>query len=196
MKKIKLKELLNEISQDKNKFAIVVFAVVIFLSLDLFFVLKSQMRMLTTISPKIVGLKNNLKEFNSDLARMQGKKQGVQEIQERSIVSAGQMPWVIEEISRLANQKQIKIFQIKPIRELPPAKTKTRKQPVVDTGQYSSTLISLDISAGYHQLAGFLAELENHHILFEVQELQMQPSDENVFEHAIELKLKTYVSNQ
>ena len=144
------------------------------------------MRGVAAINPKIVKLRNDMKELNLSLSRMQSKDTIVADTQVRRIATPDQMSWIIEEISRLANQQGVRIFQVKPLRV---------RSPAADSQvTYLSNLIGLEISAGYHQLGRFLAELENHSILLEIAELEIKRGDKDSFEHKISLKLKTYVS--
>ncbi len=189
------KEILSKILEDKNKLILVSIVILIILYVDFSFGLKSQMRALGMLNPKIVRLRRDLKNLNADLNRMmraQGKGEGGGS-QIRKLVSAGEIPWVIEEISRLANQQDVKLFQIKPSRSLAKAKSIPRFIPA---DRYSPVQIDLEISAGYHQLGRFLSELENHAVFLEIQELDIKQSQRCPFEHKIKLKLKTLVANE
>ena len=203
MNKINIQELLEKISKNvklrellfRKKHYIsgpipIIIVVLIILWLDFSFVLRLQMRALAAINPKIVKLRNDLEEVNSSLIRMQRQETSIADAQVKRMATPGQMSWIIEEISRLSHQQGVRIFQIKPL----------RARSVVETSQslpgatYLSNLIGLELSAGYHQLGRFLAELENHPILLEIVELDIKRSDKGPFEHEISLKLKTYVN--
>ena len=203
MNKINTRELLDKISKNVNLRELlfrkkhyisgpipIIIAILIISWLDFSFVLRLQMRALAAINPKIVKLRNDLQEVNSSLIRMQRQETSIADAQVKRMATPGQMSWIIEEISRLSHQQGVRIFQIKPL----------RARSVVETSQsfpgaaYLSNLIGLELSAGYHQLGRFLAELENHPILLEIVELDIKRSDKGPFEHEVSLKLKTYVS--
>lgn len=201
MKKLNLKELLNKIkphiaeninkiTQDRNKLILAVLAVVIILYLDFSFVLMSQIRALKAISPNIARLSSGLKNLNADLEIMQ-KQTGSVVSQIKKIASSDQISWVIEEISRLANQEEVEIYQVRPVRQgvnkRAPGKSVAK--------EYDFVMIDLELSAGYHQLGKFLAELENHSLLLGVEELDIEYSEEGPFEHKIKLRLKAYVDD-
>jgi Tfp pilus assembly protein PilO len=189
----KITQHLTKITQDRNKLVIAISVIALVLLLDFSLVLRAQTRALRTIKPKIAKLRTDLKNLNIDSVRMQRQEEGLSAEQAKNIVLPGQIPWVIEEISRLANQQKVKIFQIKPAREMPSAKA-PRQARGPEAENYSSILIDLDMSSGYHQLGRFLAELENHPVFLQVEDLDISQDNEAVFEHKIKLRLKTYVS--
>jgi len=196
--KIKIRELLDKITpyvtkitQDRNKLILTGIVILIILYLDFSFVLKSQRRAIRAVNSNIVRLRKGLENLETDLNRMKRQEAGLSVGQEKRLVSTGQMPWVIEEISRLANQQGVRIFQVRPVREVSAKKVSGKS---IGADQYLSILINLELSAGYHQLGRFLAGLENHSIFLQVHELDISRNEKNPFEHEINLVLKTYVS--
>jgi Tfp pilus assembly protein PilO len=205
MKKIKLKELVPEIGkkvnfqelstkiiQDKNKLILAIVAVVIILYLDISFGIKSQLRALRAVTPKIVRLKTDLKNLNADLVRMQRQEAGFAIDQIKELVSPGQLAGLIEEISSLANQKDVRISKIKPVRR---QSEEVDSRPLLDE-DYSLALIELEVFSGYHQLGRFLSDLESHSVFLEITDLDIRQTKEDPFEHKIKLKLKTYVQSK
>ena len=187
-KKIKAQEMLTKIPQDRNKIILAVLIIIIILYLDFSLILKPQMRMLAAITPKIVKLRKDLHDLNSNIIKMQEQEVGFKDTRFKKLATPDQISWLIEEISRLANQQEVRISQIRPVRTLSAATTYTM------TGNYSPELITLEVTAGYHQLGRFLAEFENHPILMEVEDLDIKHSEKNPFEQKIKLDLKIYVT--
>ena len=186
-----LMQYITKITEDKKKLTGAIVVIVAVLFIDFSFILGAQMRLLATLSPKITKLRQDLKNLNSDLIKMQRKDSGLATSGGKRIIQADEISWVIEEISRLADQNEVKISQIKPGRET--LKKETSPSPS-RREEYSSTLVDLDVSAGYHQLARFLADLENHPVCLEVEELNIEHNEKNPFEHNVDLSLKIYVS--
>jgi Tfp pilus assembly protein PilO len=176
----KIRQYITKITQDRKRLIPVICVILVILFLDFSFGLRAQMRALGAVNPKIKELRKGLRNLDSDLARMKGQKSALGVTQVKRLVSSEEMTWIIEEITRLANQQGIRIFQIKPVR---------------GRQDYSSILIGLDLSAGYHQLVRFLAELENHPVFLEIEKMDIERSDKNPFSHKIGLNLKTYVSD-
>jgi Tfp pilus assembly protein PilO len=191
IKKINPQEILNKITQDKKTLALTVLVIVIVLFLDFSFVLKSQLRTLSTINPKITNLKAELEKLNLDSINMQRQATRTKPRQIKKLVPPGQVAWVIEEISRMANQHEVEISQIRPSRKSGAAGL---SKPPVQSDDYLPTLIDLEVSAEYHQLGRFLTDLENYSILLAVEELDIMPIDKAPFKHVVRLQIKTYVS--
>jgi Tfp pilus assembly protein PilO len=200
-KKLNLPELLAKFTQqadkiiaDRNKLVLAIALILVILYLDFSFGLGSQRRAFRAINPKIVRLRSDLRNLDLDLNRMQREESGLGISQAKRIALADQVSWLIEEISRLASQQKVRIFQIKPLRGVPLATAARRTAQRSSPAEGSPMLIDLDISAGYHQLGRFLAKLENHPVFLEVNELNIQPDSQSSLEHQVKLKLKTYVS--
>ena len=190
-----LQELLTKLSKNKNKLILIIAVISIILCLDFFFVLRFQMRALGTIKPKIVRLRRGLNNLNNDLNMMQRQERGLAIGTVKEIVPTGQMPWVIEEISRLANQREVRIFQIKPHRQLSEEKD-AKKIRTRSRQEHPLIFIDLEVSAGYHQLGRLLADLENHSIFLEIAELAIKHSQEDPFVHRIKVRLQSYLDNE
>ena len=188
-----IQELLTKIVQNNNKLTLIIIFISIILCLDIAFILRFQVRALGTIKPKIVRLKSGMKNLNKDLIMMQRHQQGLRVSEPKKIVPADQMPWVIEEISHLANQQEVRISQINPYRQLSQEEDSRRLK---SKEEYSLIHIDLEVSAGYHQLGRFLADLENHSTFLEIAELDMKHSRQDPFVHKVKLKLNTYVANE
>ena len=191
---LNLEIFLAAIVRDRNKMilAIVVFLAVVYV--DYSFILVPQMRKLGEIKPQVSKLKKDIDELNLDSIRMQGQAQQQKpaEIISKEIISSDQMPLLIEEISRLAVQEEVKISQVEPVRS--PSASKDADLSL-DGDSYSVTFIDLDIFAGYHALGRFLAALENHSNFLQIDELNIQRNNDNLFEHDIDLTVKTYVKD-
>ena len=114
-----------------------------------------------------------------------------EDAQVKKMALPDQMSWIIEEISRLANKQGVKISQIRPERKSTGAKSSKES---IKQKNYSLVMFDLELLAGYHQLRKFLAALENHPILMEIEELEIKRGSKDPFEHKVKLELKTYFS--
>ena len=178
---------------DKKK--IIAGAVILALSLylDFNFVLIGRFKRLKVISPKIAELKRDITKLNKDMAlvevkeRAAGKAQGTAEKTMEKIISEEKITQILEYISRVANERKVKIMRIVPLRS--PGKP---VKGASDT-KYSSLLITLEISSGYHQLGRFINDLENADVFLEVDELQIRSDAKYYPEQQVSLALKTYV---
>ncbi len=188
----KLIGLITKVIQDKQKMVLAIGIIVLVLFVDILVILKSQIHSLSDITPKILNLKRDITTFNADLSKMRRQEHGLA-VGMKSMVSSGQLTWVIEEISRLSNLQGVKISQIKPLREDIVEEPKTDKKI---TQRYSSAFIDLQAAAGYHQLGKFLAEIENHPVFLQVEELDIKRSKDDLFAYNIKIQFKTYIVNE
>lgn len=181
----------TKITGDRNKLILAGIVVLAILFIDFSFVLTSQRRGVRAVNSEIARLSKSLSDLEADLVKMQRQEVGLPASQEKGLVSVGQLPWVIEELSRLSNEQGVKIFQVRLART--PLTQKASGRPA-ETKQYLSVLINIEGSAGYHQLGRFLAALESHSVFMEVKELSIGRREKNPFEHDINLVLRTYVN--
>lgn len=187
------KKLIVKIEQDKNILVLIIIIAITILYLDLSFVLKSQLRAIKSTTPEIKSLRQDIINLNSDLIEMQTQrpKTGFTDLEVKRLASRTEVSWIIEEISRLANQQKVKIFYITPVRSLSAKKTSSGssldKQPFV--------LLDLELSGGYHQLRRFIEDLEEHSVLFEIEELDIVGNNNDPFKHKINLKIKVLFSS-
>jgi len=187
-------ELIKKIQTDKKKIVGAVIVLLFIVYIDFAFVLKSQFRMLKVASPKIAQLKKDIKKINSDLSLIQVAGKGKEKDREAAIkiiekiAREDDVPLILEEISNLANKREIKLIQIKPVKA-PLAKPEV----TTATSKLFPLSIVLGISGGYHQFGKFIADLENARYFLAVEELKIMPDPVNYLKQQITLTLKTYV---
>lgn len=168
---------------------------VFLLYIDFTFILKPQFNLWKAINPKIAQLKKDIKKLNDDLAILSvavKEKQETQETDQRTaekIIKEEKIPNLLEEISRIANKREVKIMQIKPLSSPPIAKPEL----TTATAKFFSVSIKLDLLGGYHQLGKFINDLENASVFMEVENLRISSESTSIITQQIELTLKTYV---
>ena len=177
---------------DKKKILLFIFVSVIVLCIDLSFIMKPQLNGLRSAGEKIIKIKKDIDGLNKDLAtlkRIQAtdiKKQGGI-LKAKRIVSEGEMPLLLQNISDLANRHKVKIMQIKPLKD---AKAKAE---VIEGKTFSPVTITLDLSCVYHSLGSFINDLENAQFFIAVQDIKIMRSSGDYLSQEADLTLKTYV---
>ena len=112
------------------------------------------------------------------------------------------LPAIIERLSDLASQAQVKIQTIFPQRSAaeeqeelkvgrPPATKPAAPAPVLPT-VYEEVLIQIDALAGYHQLGTFLSLIESAKNPMRVWNLRIAQNPKDPKRHYIKLLLKVY----
>jgi Tfp pilus assembly protein PilO len=102
-----------------------------------------------------------------------------------------ELPAVIELLSDLASQSQVKIQTIFPQRPLQDAvggKSKTAPEPLV----YKDILVQIDALAGFHQLGTFLSLVESGEKPMQVSSLKISVDPRDSRRHHIKLLVQSY----
>lgn len=188
-------KLIEKIQLDKKKIIAGVVILLFLLYIDFAFILKSQFNLWKSVNPKIAQLKKDIKKLNDDLAILSTSIKGKQETQEtdqitaEKIIREEKIPNLLEEISKIANKREVKIMQIKPLSHPPTAKPEL----TTATTKLFPVSIKLDLLGGYHQLGKFVNDLENAGVFMEVDTLRISSESTSIITQQIELTLKTYV---
>lgn len=115
----------------------------------------------------------------------------------RSLLLAEQeLPSVIELLSDLANQSQVKIQTIFPQRPLQDAKAPppddSAEHAPVEPPVYKDVIIQIDALAGYHELGAFLSLVESGKKPMEVSSLRMSANPRETHRHIIRVLIRSY----
>jgi len=183
---------LSDVKLDRNKKILIVLFCVILVYVDVNYVLKMQTASLKKISANLSKLKTDFDKFNKDTqemnrikgnpALMKAKPQGA-----KRIISDSDVSGLLQDIAGSANKSDIKILQIKPLKDISPAD----KVPGAD--KFSPLTITLDTICDYHQLGKFINALENGEIYMRVAEIRISTQQADYFKQRASLAIKTYV---
>jgi len=177
---------------DNKKILVILLLSVMSLSVDYNFFIRAQLEGVKSLDQKIKRLKEDTVKVNRDAALLKKKQaetaQGVI-LKVKKMISKGEIPLLLQEMNSIANKNNVRITQIKPSAEVV---TKDQKQ-AKDSGNFTSILITLDVSCDYHGLGKFLNNLENADYFFAVQEMRITEDPNNYFYQNANLVLKSYV---
>lgn len=152
-------------------------------------------------------VREQVKKAKSDLATVEGtvtRRASLEQERARIEQSVGlvrgvmppeeELPNVIEDISDLATQAQVKIQTIFPYR---PLETSLQSTPGIvkdahDSPYYKEVLIQVDALAGYHQLGTFLGSLESASTPLRVATLRIAPHQKEARRQSVKMLLKAY----
>jgi Tfp pilus assembly protein PilO len=185
---------LSNLQLDKQKKILIVIICAIIIYVDASFILKTQIAALNSLNSKIVRSKSDLVNLNRDLIKMRASKGGKSEVAQKTIIKSskllleGQLSGLLRDISIEANKFDIKIYQIRPGREIQAAKS------AVGGDKFIPVLITLDLTGDYHNLGKFINNLENFPVFLGVQELKVSTGLADYLKQKIILALKTYVA--
>jgi len=169
--------LLRNINEKNIYYVLAVLLLAIFL-LDYFFPMKWQLGVLRELNPEISRLSRDLKEAQGDIKRIQEFQEEIEnykiKVQEAHlhIITQGEVPVILEKISRFANKYGVKIDRITPLKEAQKLILENSE------GQYYSLPIVMNARGGYHNVGRFLNLIESDDIFLNVVKLDLSKSSD------------------
>jgi Tfp pilus assembly protein PilO len=174
-----------------NKKILLIGLVVLFvIYIDCAFLIKMQANNLRVLRPRVAELKKDIAAFENDLASISSLKYrpGQPGFVGKQIISEDDLPDLLEYISDVANQNNIRLMQIKSSRE-----TKAKQERGIVAAKFLPLYISLDIFSSYHNLGAFINVLENSDQFIAVQDMKIARAKDDYLRQEASLTLKTYV---
>lgn len=193
--KIKNIKILNQPELNNKKTILMAFLVsAIILYIDVNLVFKAQIKgfnksglEITRLTKDLDNLKIEAKKIRELESKQPLPKTG---LKAKRIISESQFSSLLQDISKSAINNQVRILQIKPSRKAASA-SQENKSRVPD--KFTPVLISLELSGGYHNLGKFINGLENLESFVKVQEIKIEPQENDPLNQKISLSLVTYV---
>ena len=177
---------INERSPQEKKM-ILVLGVCLILVADYWLVLNPLITSFTKVMPQLNQLKQDKKTLKEDKKNERIIKKDWQAVKEKvdamekSFISSDELPVLLENLSKLASESQVKIISLKPM------EAKNEK-----VGSYKKTPIKIEASAGTHAFGAFLAKLETGTAFYRVTNLTITGDVTGGSEHGENLDLEAY----
>lgn len=191
--KVDVNELIKKIPiKDKKVLMFIVLASVVIFYLDYSSVLRLQLQSIKKISSNIVNRKKDIGALRKELAELGNLKakqlsRGKEPAKIKEFITEERLPFLLKEISDIANKNQVRINQIKP------SKGAAQDAKQLKLEKSFTVLIALDLTADYHKLGSFLNDLEENKTYFSVEEIKITPNANDLFHQGVKLVLKTNV---
>ncbi len=192
---------LNNIQLNKQKRIIIVIFFVLIAYLDSRYILKAQRTGLSRLDTKIAKLNTDLANLNAGLEtmRLAKIKPGLSAQNKATgsfrILAESQISELLQEISTAANKFNIKITQLRPIRQAQKDKsTKQKDKSAISLAKLTPLLINLEMICDYHNLGRFIQALESSPVFMGVEELEISTQLPDYMKQKVTLVLKTYVA--
>lgn len=150
-----------DFKKQKNLISYIILSIILIL-IDLMLIIIPQLKAIGKINPRIKKISAELKAFSDDKKNLSQLKLNVDnfkknnEVLRKKIIVEGDVLSLIENISKIGNEENIKITQISPIQE-----PKEKKLGTISRGDIFAKMININITGGYHNLARFINRLEN-----------------------------------
>ncbi len=186
IEKINKINLIERFSLDNQKIILIVILSIAFLYVDFNFLLKGQLASNSKSKAELVRVINDLKALDAGLKNMEAIKAGQNgglKVQEKMVIFESGLTTLLHDISKLANANNVRILQIKPLRD-------SQKKAV---GKFVPVLINMDLICGYHNFGKFINQLENNQVLISVENFKIELQPQDTLRQKVSLTIKTYV---
>jgi len=165
-------------------------------ALDYFLLMGPQIRSLKRLGEAAKTASADVQRVSNDLQRIQQIKDGLNssraelEAMSLKVRSLQEVPVILEEISRTANQFNVKIDQIKPLPESQEVLINTPEE------KYYALPIVIQARSGYHMFGHFLNTLESGHLFFTLRDWHMQAGPEAAKGLLVQATLKVILTDR
>jgi Tfp pilus assembly protein PilO len=158
----------------------------------------NQMRDLREVEASVRAAKDQLKGI--ELATQNETALKVQEEQLQETVAAfrkllppeEELPRVIELLSDMASQSQVKIQSIFPQRPVTQSQSKSASKEPIGPVVYKDVIIQIDALTGFHQLGLFLSMIESAERPMQVNSLRITTDPKESRRHHVKLYVESY----
>jgi Tfp pilus assembly protein PilO len=192
--------MINLAQLDNKKMLLIILAGLIIAYLDFTFIMGMQQSAASRSAQQAQKLKQEIdnfeREFNN-MRQIKDKKDKAVEaelLRAKKLLTEEELPDLIQKISGLANENNVKIMQITPVKETKPAKEEKPGSAV--EAQYKAPqplLINMELVCDYHSLGAFIDDLEGAKEFMAIDEINITQDAANYALQKAALKVKTYV---
>jgi len=184
--------LLNTLNE-KNPYLVILGLLCVVLVADYFLIMQFQIGTLGSLDEKMAGVRKNVDEseeniqrfaaFQNELKRLRAKYEKI----DRRVHGKDELPLIMENISRIANNNNLRVGKMMP-------NTADLESIMKNNdGQYFSIPIQVEAKSDYHNFGRFLNQLENEQIFMRVPEFVIRAGRDDQTRHDIELTLHAIV---
>ncbi|MDO8581114.1 MAG: type 4a pilus biogenesis protein PilO [Candidatus Omnitrophota bacterium] len=157
--------------------------------LDYFIIMGPQLNNLTKMTPQCKLMEEDIQKAETDIQNKENYQKQVKDLSAKiteedvKIRSKEEVPLTLEYISRLADENNIRIDQIKP-------NTAGQNKLLENKGRrYFAVPIVLEAKGGYHDVGKFLNQIESGDVFFNIKDFSMTSLGESKY-HKIKLTLE------
>ena len=172
----------------REKVMIILFAAVAVIFLDYWILIRPIVQVFGDTLPKLTVLEGQLQDQTKDknnkplILKQWSEAKDMLGEKEKSLIAPGELPALLENLSKLAQDSEVKILSLKPV-EIPEA---------AKENHYREIPIQMNAVAGTHSLGQFLARLESGATFFRVKNLKITAGPTESNRQLLELSLECY----
>jgi Tfp pilus assembly protein PilO len=187
---MEIKNFFSQNTDDKKRMFLFFIIIIFVVYVDLAFVLKKQIGFISSLKEKIKTAQLDLESINAGLSRMRNcstvdNNKNASSFTTTELFSEERMPDILELISAAANGANVRINQIRPVKDYKAKIELSNKIKAIPVN------ITLEAVCGYHELGLFIDEMEGRGIFF-LQSLKISPTNDYSRQN-VSIVIKTYV---
>ncbi len=180
----------------KIRYGIFVGVLLAIVVLDIFTIMGFQWLSLQKIDSENLTLQQNIERLKMELQSINQIKAGLSnsraqlEAMNVKIRPVADKDAILEDISRLANEEDVKIDQLSP---------QTESQQVListNTVKYYALPVVIQATSGYHTFGHFINRLESAKLFFILTNLEIENHGVDIYHHSINATLKVVLSDK
>lgn len=185
-----------EMLKDKKIVSYMVLGIAIFL-IDVFLVIRPLTESISKINPKIKKISSDMRALKDDQKNIEQLKKSLEAIRKKSrdldkcIIQEDELISVIEAISKIGREQNLKINQISPVEEAKPKKIGTFSK-----GDIYPIMINMTVSSSYHNLGKFINRIENLDEFLKVVSLEVKFDKLVYTSQAVHIVLGAFIVKQ
>ena len=168
-------------------------AVFLILLLDILILMRPQLVLLGRTTRKANTISRELKTARRDIKAIESFRKRLEVLMGKDSIAGAaflkeeEMPVALDKISRLAKQNNVKIIQMKPVKE------DERKVANIQSTAVYELPIQIEASCGYHQLGKYINALEQENIFMNVAALEIVSNPSDSFHHKVSMIVLAYI---
>lgn len=180
------------ISEEQRKFLIIASAAVIFLVVDIFFILKPMFAKTWELNQRIGSINKDVDELKRKISTLDSAKgklgalKSEYENYEKRFPKADEIPSLFETLSTIAVKSKVGIVAVRPM--------VAEKGPAAKVSSlYQEIPIEIRAKGGYHQLGDFINKMEMLNRFMEVKDIEITREDAAAKRENLRLLVSTYI---
>jgi Tfp pilus assembly protein PilO len=177
----------------KYLFAVLGLVVSVVIALDVLLIARPQAGSIMALDNKVKQLKTDINALTDNKVRLPKFRANLEDVQaqvkdfEAMVHKEDEIPSVLKTISTLANEYGVKIDQLVP--------QKSDGVVLVQNGdgKYGSLSILVRARAGYHDLGRFLNRLQQEHVFWQLEAIDILADEQNLGRHVVKMQIKILI---
>jgi Tfp pilus assembly protein PilO len=195
MKNFDLQQLLGKLKAlpPNYLFMVLGFVVVLVVAVDVFLIARPQVASIMALDAKAKQLKVDIEELSGNKQRLPKFRVNLDDNRRQMndfqamVHKEDAIPSVLKTISTLANEYGVKIDQ------LVPQKSDDIILVQNEDGKYRSLSILVRARAGYHDLGRFLNRLQQEHVFWQLEAIDIAADEQQMGRHLVKMQMKILI---